>query len=266
MHPAIAAVARSTGLRRHHIAAARMRGEREFLARFRIRASERDRSRILCYHGVGTPSWGVNDVTSKQFAEQLEVALSLGYRFVSLEDAVGRPVPKTLAVTFDDGLASVSKNAAPVLSDLGVPFTVFVVSDWADGKHNFGDDIFMDWSDLQRLVGDGAAIGSHSVNHPNFSRISADEAVMQLRTSRETISARLGLAPDAFAIPFGRSSDWTAATSESAALAGYDMVVAQSEDARPPGTVPRTFVAGSDTRTTFRAALEGAFDDWEEWW
>lgn len=261
----MATLARATGLRRRNVAAARMRGERELLARFGKRRPQ-PRSRILCYHGVGTPSWGVNDLSSERFAEQLELAVSLGYRFVSLEDAVRIGAPKSLAVTFDDGLSSVAKNAAPVLSDLGVPFTVFVVSEWADGQHDFGDGIFMGWSDLQRLAGIGATIGSHSVNHPNFSRISPAEAARQLTVSRATISARLGLAPEAFAIPFGRSSDWSAAAGAAADLAGYALIVAQSEDARPPGTIPRTFVAGSDNGTTFRAALEGAFDAWEEWW
>ena len=264
MQRRIATLARATGLRRRDLAAVRMRTERELLARFGYRKPAHG-SRILCYHGVGTPSWGVNDLTVRQFAEQLKFALALGYRFVSLEEAVCTNDPKLLAVTFDDGLVSVARNAVPVLRELGVPYTVFVVSEWADGKHPFGDGVIMDWAELSHLAENGASIGSHSVNHPNFREISAQEAARQLRDSRESISANLGLTPRAFAIPFGRSSDWTAATSLAADLAGYDRILAQSEDARPSGTIARTFVARSDTLLTFRAALEGAFDSWEEW-
>lgn len=241
-----------------------MRGEREILARLAQRRPPRQ-SRILCYHGVGTPAWGVNDLSPERFAAQLELALVLGYRFVSLDEAIGRRPPKSLAVTFDDGLASVAKNAAPILRKMGVPFTVFVVSEWADGRHPFGDGVVMGWGDLQRLVDAGAAIGSHSLSHPNFSRISLAEATRQLCESRETIASRLGTIPRAFAIPFGRSSDWTPVAAELAVQAGYTVILAQSEDSRPPGTIPRTFVARSDNRRTFRAALEGAFDSWEEW-
>ncbi len=240
-----------------------MRGERELLARLHHRPQ--DRSRILCYHGVGTPGWGVNDVSSEQFVEHIESALRLGYRFVSLDEAVRHQAARTLAITFDDGLASVATNAAPILRALGVPFTVFVVSAWADGRHDFGDGVMMGWTDLQRLADGGAAIGSHSVSHPNFSRLGPAETARQLRDSREAISCRLGITAETFAIPFGRSSDWTAAAADAATQVGYRMVFAQSEDARPPRTVPRTFVARSDNHRTFRAALEGAFDSWEEW-
>jgi len=241
-----------------------MRIEREVLARFGTRNPER-RSRILCYHGVGTPAWGVNDLTPERFADQLEMALSMGYRFVSLQEAVREARPDTLAITFDDGLASVAHGAVPVLSRLGVPFTVFVVTDWLDGRHDFGDGIVMSWGELEHLTEAGASVGSHSLDHPNFAHISPDEAARQLTASRDAISDRLGVVPDAFAIPFGRSIDWTPAASAAADQAGYSVIVAQSEHSRPPGTTPRTFIAGSDSRTTFRAALEGAFDAWEEW-
>jgi len=261
---AVATFARAAGLRRRHFAAPRMRVEREYLARFGDRKAD-CRSRILCYHGVGTPAWGVNDLSSERFAEQLETALSMGYRFVSLEHAVQSAQPKTLAITFDDGLASVARSAAPILRRFGVPFTVFVVTDWLDGRHDFGEEVFMSWDELEGLAAIGASVGSHSLDHPNFAHIAPDEATRQLIASRDAISAHLGLVPTAFAIPFGRSSDWTPAATAAADRAGYSLILAQSEDARPPGTIPRTFVAGSDNRACFRAALAGAFDAWEEW-
>jgi peptidoglycan/xylan/chitin deacetylase (PgdA/CDA1 family) len=241
-----------------------MRGEREFLSRFAARRRA-PRPRILCYHGVGTVTWGVNDVSAERFRQQLELALSDGYRFVRAEDAVQQRSVKTLAVTFDDGLASVARTAAPILRELAIPFTVFVVTDWASGKHTFGDDTIMSWHELERLASAGATIGSHSISHPNFKRLSAAETSRQLDGSREAIAAHLRITPTAFAIPFGRSSDWTAVALELASAAGYTTIFAQSENACPSGTIPRTFVARGDHRSVFRAALEGALDDWEEW-
>jgi peptidoglycan/xylan/chitin deacetylase (PgdA/CDA1 family) len=264
MQRSVFAVVRATGLRRRHLAAARMRGEREFLSRFAER-SRAIRPRILCYHGVGTASWGVNDVSPERFREQLELALSDGYRFIDAHEAARQRTPRTLAVTFDDGLATVATAAAPILRELAIPFTVFVVTDWADGKHAFGDDTVMSWRQLERLVAAGATIGSHSASHANFKRLSRAEASFELNSSRDVIAARLGLRPTAFAIPFGRSFDWTAEASTLATAAGYTTIFAQSENACPRGTIPRTFVARWDHSTVFRAALEGALDDWEEW-
>ena len=62
------------------------------------------RSRILCYHSVGTASWGVNDVAPARFRSQIETAIRAGYHFVpaeliaSDEDSDER----RLAITFDD--------------------------------------------------------------------------------------------------------------------------------------------------------------------
>ena len=77
--------ARRAGLRRAQLAALRMRCERTLLAGLgRNRA--RTRGRILCYHSVGTPQWGVNDVSPTQFRRHLELALAAGYRFVRAEE------------------------------------------------------------------------------------------------------------------------------------------------------------------------------------
>ena len=68
-----------------------------------------------------------------------------------------------------------------------------------------------------------------------------------------------------FAIPFCQATNGSAAACAAAARAGYTHVYAQSEDRRPPGTIPRTFITRHDTPQVFAAALGGAFDDWEEW-
>src|SRR5579859_3792647 len=155
---------RRTGLRRHHVAAARMCCERALLAavpRSRTAAS----GRILCYHSVGTPAWGVNDVSPARFRRHLERPLVAGYRFVPADAiACGGGQPGELAITFDDGLQSVATNAAPVLAELGIPWSLFVVSDWADGKHQFGPHTMLGWRQLARLAERGVVIGSHSAS------------------------------------------------------------------------------------------------------
>jgi len=194
------------------------------------------------------------------------MALRAGYRFVPAAEIVrmgGRP--KDLAITFDDGLTSVLTNAAPILEDYEVPWSLFVVVDWADGRQHWGDDVFLTWGDVERLAGAGVEIGSHSVTHPNFARISPAQMVDELGRSRETIGQRLGIVPDTFAIPLGQSTNWPPGAATAAREAGYTTVYAQAEWTHPDQTVPRTFVTGWDTDRIFRALLGGAFDSWEEW-
>jgi peptidoglycan/xylan/chitin deacetylase (PgdA/CDA1 family) len=221
--------------------------------------------RILCYHSVGTPAWGVNDVSPARFRRHLELALSVGFRFVSADHVAGGGArPNELAITFDDALLSVLRNAAPVLADLGIPWTLFVVTDWARGRHTFGRGLLMDWSEVRELAEAGVSIGSHSETHPNFGRVGLEQARRELQGSRDEIGDRLGAAPDAFAIPFGQSGDWNAELTDLARSAGYRLVYAQASATRPPGTVGRTFITRFDSDRLFVAALRGAYDGWEE--
>lgn len=240
--------------------------ERSALAlRHRMPASRRPR--ILCYHSTGTPRWGVNDVHPRTFRRHLEMALEAGFRFVPVSRiARGEGEDQELAISFDDGLRSVATHAAPVLNDLNIPWTCFVVTDWAEGKADWwAGDVLLTWKEIEALAAYGASIASHSVSHPRFPTLSLDQVHHELGASRDAIRARLGIDTTEFAIPIGRAKDWSPAAMTAAREAGYELVYAGAEQSRPQGTVPRTFVTRFDGDRLFRAALRGAFDRWEEW-
>ena len=258
-------LARRAGLNRARVASARTCCERNVLATIGKRPA-RASGRILCYHSIGQPLWGVNDVSPGQFRRHLELALRAGYRVVPASEIVRTGGgPKELAVTFDDGLKSVLTTAAPILAEYGVPWSLFVVSGWADQQHPWGDDVMLRWDEIERLAAAGAEIGSHSVTHPDFRWLSPTEAADELGRSRRTIEERLGISPTTFAIPLGQSGNWSAENTAAARAAGYTTIFAQAEETRPAETVARTFVTCWDGDRVFRAALGGAFDRWEEW-
>jgi peptidoglycan/xylan/chitin deacetylase (PgdA/CDA1 family) len=259
------AVARKAGIRRTSVAALRLHAERATLASVAARRPP-STGRVLCYHSIGTAKWGVNDVSPQRFREQLEVALRLGYRFVPAASvAAGRGSVNDLAITFDDGLLSVATTAAPILADYRIPWTLFVVAGWADGRHRLGDGVVMGWAEVEQLAAGGVEIGSHSMSHPDFATLSPDVAHRELVESRWLIEARTGIKSNAFAIPMGQSMNWSADAQRTAREAGYEFIYAQSVLKRPLETIPRTFITRVDDRRIFKASLEGAFDDWEEW-
>lgn len=254
------AAARRTGLRRDHLVAVHTCCERSLLAAWPA-PRQAPAGRILCYHAIGTPQWGVNDVAPARFRRQIELALQAGYRFVPAgKIARGEGEANELAITFDDGLASVAKSAAPLLAGYGIPWTLFVVSDWADGKHAWGDGIMLGWDAIERLAADGAVIGSHSVTHPDFSRLTTGDALYELAESRERIEQRIGIRPRDFAIPLGRSRNWTTEAVATARTADYAALYALSGKAQPHGTVARTLITRFDGDRVFRAVLGGSFD------
>jgi peptidoglycan/xylan/chitin deacetylase (PgdA/CDA1 family) len=262
---ALKGLARRVGLHRARVASARMCCERNVLATVGRRPA-RGSGRILCYHSIGQSLWGMNDVSPAQFRRHLELAIRAGYQIVpASEVARTGGGPKELAISFDDGLKSVLTTAAPILAEYGVPWSLFVVSDWADQRHPWGDDVMLGWGEIERLAAAGVEIGSHSVTHPDFRWLGPAEAADELGRSRRTIEERLGIAPSTFAIPLGQSGNWSPANTAAARAAGYTTIFAQAEETRPAGTVARTFVTRWDSDRVFRAALEGAFDRWEEW-
>jgi peptidoglycan/xylan/chitin deacetylase (PgdA/CDA1 family) len=227
-----------------------------------------ERPRILAYHAVGTPQLGNNDIAPERFRHHLESALQAGYKFVpASEIADGRAPVNSLAITFDDGIRSAATTAAPLLAELGIPWTLFVVSGWADGDaSDWAGDMLMGWKEIECLVSRGVRIGSHSVTHPNFSRLDAEQTAFELEESRRVIESRLGIEVDEFAIPMGQFRDWSERAAKAAANAGYTRVYSQAEATRFPGTIARTFITRWDNGRVFRAALSGVFAGWEEWY
>lgn len=258
-------IVRATGLERRHVASARMCCERHVLARVG-RARKRWIGRILCYHSIGQEQFGVNDVTPAQFRRHIELALNAGYRFVSAaEIARTGGGAKDLAITFDDGWKSVATQAAPILKDYNLPWTFFPVSDWTEGVVPWARDVALNWRDVEKLLADGAEMGSHSATHPDFGKIELSQMVDELGGSRDLFQKRLGFAPETFAIPLGQSTNWKQASMQAANDAGYGVIYAQAEETRPKGTVARTFVTKFDGDRIFKALLKGKFDYWEEW-
>jgi peptidoglycan/xylan/chitin deacetylase (PgdA/CDA1 family) len=257
--------ARRAGLERKHVAQARMFCERHALAT--TRRSGKDRGgRILCYHAVGQPEFGVNDVPPALFARQLELALRAGYTFVPAS-RIARTggSPRELAVTFDDGLKSIITQARPILRDLGIPYTVFVVSEWCEHIYPWQTTDVLSWREVEQIMGEGAEIGSHSKTHRDFADLNRPRMVVELFESRLAIEQKLGFKAEEFAIPLGQSRNWSPLAAEIAREAGYEIVYAQAEETRPCDTVPRTFVTKFDSDRIFKALLRGAYDRWEEW-
>lgn len=225
------------------------------------------RGRILAYHSVGTPQWGVNDVSPRDFERHLQIAVDDGWSFATPAEVMAEPDKPLLALTFDDGVATVLANALPVLRHHGIPATVFVVTGWASGETTDSmRRLVLDWRGVRALQEGGVTVASHSVTHPDFGRLEPGEARRELEVSREELRRMLGVETDEFAIPLGQSANWTPAASAAAVAAGYTKVYAQAINTRPEATIARNFITRIDRPMLFRAALAGAYDNWEEWY
>ena len=221
---------------------------------------------VLCYHGVSDRWPSSLAVTPEQLEQQLRFLVRRGYRGTTFEQAVtSPPAARTLAVTFDDGYRSVLTHALPVLESLGVPGTVFVVSDfvgqerpmswpgiseWIGTPHE-DELVSLTWDELGLLRDAGWEVGSHTRSHPRLSRLDDAPLRVELHESRITCEERLGSCTT-LALPYG---DGDARVVASAVAAGYAAVAGLPAPGLPSAGWPRVGVYPPDSLPRFRVKV-----------
>jgi hypothetical protein len=99
--------------------------------------------------------------------------------------------------TFDDGHASDYTHAFPVLSELGMRATFFVVPTLVDTPG------YVTWQQLREMVAAGMEVGSHSLTHPFVDRLDRAGLEREFGESKAIIESRLGMAVHAASLPRG---------------------------------------------------------------
>ena len=170
---------------------------------------------VLTYHGIDQ-SGSVISVTPAAFRAHVAWLVAGPVPVVPLAQLLALPDDASaVALTFDDALASVTTEAAPVLAAHGLPATVFVVSRHVGGDNQWngsGDpgvpaQQLLGWDALGRLREQGFAIGAHTRHHRHLTRCGPDELSEELGGSAKDIAAALGERPTAFAYPYGDVDD-----------------------------------------------------------
>jgi peptidoglycan/xylan/chitin deacetylase (PgdA/CDA1 family) len=220
---------------------------------------------LFCYHAV-SDEWPERfAVSTVRLEEQVRYLIGRGYRAATFSEAVAGSDERAFAVTFDDGFRSVHDRAFPVLSDLGVPATVFVCTALVNsqGPHPLGYERWRDtpyreelmlasWEEIARLADSGWEIGSHTRSHPHLTRVDDESLRDELRGSREDIELRLGRPCRSVAYPF---AEVDSSVVQAAAAAGYvagATVFGSFHAARDPLRQPRVVVNRRDGLSRFR--------------
>lgn len=192
---------------------------------------------VLCFHKVSRRfCWEGTWTTPQRFAATIDHLADRGYRFVTLADYLREvDTPSTdsdrvLLLTFDDGYAEVYSDVFPMLTEKGIPFHVFVVSEFA-GRDNAWDLTLgrrafrhLDWEEIRTMAGAGVGFGSHSATHRDLTRLSDADLRSELESSRRTIAEHAGIEVDTISYPFGRCNARVAAAARSAGYtAGFSL-------------------------------------------
>lgn len=194
---------------------------------FRIFRRKQTRRVVLLFHAVGN---GPDACPAERFAEHMEW-LAGNAQVLPLDvllegqDAAGLQV----AITFDDGYASVARTAAPIMARYGLTGTVYLTvacigedesrrqtSDPALG--HLDGELFMTWPEVNALRYSGWQIGSHGFDHVDMTKQEPEALALQLVNAKNTIESKVGAPCHAFAFPWGRNSK---RSREAVRAAGY---------------------------------------------
>lgn len=148
---------------------------------------------ILMYHYIrnaeGESELGKNlSVSPENFAAQMKFLKDDNYFSVKLADladpdraAISRAYydkKKPIVITFDDGYDDAYTQAFPVLKNNGFIGTFFVIRNYTGREGRLNDAQI---SEMQKA---GMEFGSHTLSHPDLTKISLDDARSQIFDSK----------------------------------------------------------------------------------
>lgn len=173
---------------------------------------------ILMYHSLDS-SGSVVSLPSSCFAEQMKCLADIGFRGLSLNEAVsyrvanGQWPDRSVVLTFDDGYANFYESAFPVLTQYGFTATLFIVTDHMGGHNTWGPPpsrlgirSILSWQHAIELSANGVEIGAHTKTHPDLRRIPPASVKQEMVNCRDEIEDRVQRPVLSFAYPFGSTS------------------------------------------------------------
>lgn len=162
--------------------------------RVRLSRCPRQGLRILMYHAIGTPIDGdircLYNMPFDRFEKHMRCLVEqYADQLVPLDSPVSQGDFLRIALSFDDGYRDNLSVAAPLLVDLGVPFTVFICTG-AVSERKAG---FLGPEEVRELAGlPGARIGSHSVSHSRLTELDDRRLYEELAGSKRYLEDLLG--------------------------------------------------------------------------
>jgi len=222
---------------------------------------------ILMYHSVRpidfkTTNAFVSSLTlpPTEFERELIYLKSRGFTSITLQDLAQHlkgelPLPsKPVILTFDDGFQNDYQYAFPLLKTYGFTGTFFIITGL------IGHPEYMTWGQVVDLERSGMEIGSHTITHPDLTRMTPVVRDSQLTESKQTLEEKLGVPITALSYPGGAFNDDVVAA---ARRAGYDVAVTTRYGATPPAGKPmevsRLRIQGTDQLGAFKWKIEQYF-------
>ena len=169
-----------------------------------------------------------------------------------IAETIGNEQPgNSPVVTFDDGYASDSEYALPILSVRGLRAHFFITVGWTGKIPGY-----MGWPQVRSLIDSGHIVGTHGWSHALLTHCSAKELDRELNASRRLLEDKLGIAVTTMSLPGGRYNRRVLAACQEA---GYTRVYTSEprlETTVSAFTIGRVNVSSDRSVSWIRALLQ----------
>ena len=223
--------------------------------------------RVLMYHAIGTSiendTRSLYNMAPKQFKKHMcHLAEYYKNYLVPFNLSALEGNSLKIALTFDDGYRDNLTVVAPILAELGIPFTIFICTG-AVAESRTG---FLTPEDVRELAAlQGAKIGSHTISHSRLTECNDSQLKEELIASKNYLEDLIGSEVNMLSYPHGAVNNRVRDFVEKAgyqigATSRFDL----NEFGRDPLLLCRTDIWAQDNLSIFEQKLQGNWD-WNRW-
>ena len=164
---------------------------------------------VITFHAIG------QDASPLSYpAKMLDAMLSRfrqdGLPVVTLDALLTPGADRGVALTFDDGMASLHDEALPILKRHNAPAHLFLTTGAVGGdNHWYGQPAgaprypMLGWDQIETLHRNGVRIEAHTASHPDLRKLTPAQMEAEMGQADALIERRLGRTPAFFAYPYG---------------------------------------------------------------
>ena len=140
-------------------------------------------------------------------------------RSCTVSEYVEKQAGDWLILTFDDGFLSDFEIVYPILKDKGVKATFFI------NEENIGLPGYLELSHLKEIAKAGMEIGSHGLTHHYLINMERDEAIREIKESKDRLEKQVGTEVKSFAPVGGHYRKWMKSIAQEAGYRAFATMI-----------------------------------------
>lgn len=211
---------------------------------------------VLYYHSVDPTEGNEVTISPDRLRTQLQYIKDQGYTTLTMGELTeyilnNKEIPeKSIVITFDDGYMDNYIHAFPLLKELDMKASIFVIANGID------DGYYLASSQLKEMSDAGIDIISHTLTHPDLRNMTYNQQLEEFKSSKSILENITGKEVTALAYPFGYLNDTSKQAAKDAGYTlGFTTDRGYSDRNDDPMTLDRIYISSAYSMDTFKDVL-----------